>query len=136
AQFIRNAVRGEPIVLKSAGTQCFTFCHVADAVQGLLLTCLKGAPGEAYNIAGPGMAITLRELAELLAARTGTTVAYAQPDAVESRGFSTAVHAVLDGGKIAKLGFIPRYAVGDGVLRTVAILRAEDPRHAPEPTAP
>ena len=51
SQFIRNSLAGENIVLKSAGTQFFSYSYVADAVSGILYCLCKGACGEAYNIA-------------------------------------------------------------------------------------
>lgn len=127
AQFIRNAVNGEDIVLKSDGTQCFSYCYVADAVSGLLLTLLKGRCGEAYNICGVDSAITLGDLAFHLAAksRPDGKVIFQLPEETEKRGFSTATRAVMDGTKLSSLGFEPLYTVRDGIERTVDILREE-----------
>ena len=37
SQFLRKALLGEDIVLKSAGTQYYSYLYVADSVSGLLL---------------------------------------------------------------------------------------------------
>ena len=42
SQFIRKGIAGEDIVLKSAGTQYYSYTYVADAVSGLLTVLLKG----------------------------------------------------------------------------------------------
>ena len=57
AQFILNGVRGEDIVLKSEGTQYFSYAHVYDAVSGLLHVLLNGESGQAYNLGDPGCGI-------------------------------------------------------------------------------
>ena len=50
AQFIRKALEGENIVLKSRGEQRRTYTCVFDAVRGLLKVLLCGQSGEAYNV--------------------------------------------------------------------------------------
>lgn len=66
SQFIKKAVAGENIVLKSAGTQYYSYTYVADAVSGFLTVLLKGESGEAYNIADESSDIMLKDLAKLL----------------------------------------------------------------------
>lgn len=51
AQFIRKAVAREDIVLKSEGTQYFSYSYVCDAVSALLYLFLHGENGKSYNIA-------------------------------------------------------------------------------------
>ena len=67
AQFIRNVLRGEDIVMKSTGEQFRSWCYVVDCVSALLHILLKGECGEAYNIADADSNISIRELAELVA---------------------------------------------------------------------
>ena len=66
SQFIKKGVSGEDIVLKSAGTQFFSYQYMADSVSGLLTILLKGADGEAYNIAEEHSDITLKALASII----------------------------------------------------------------------
>ena len=42
SQFIRKAIAGEDIVLKSEGTQYYSYTYMADAVCGLLYVLLLG----------------------------------------------------------------------------------------------
>ena len=124
SQFIRSSVRGEDIVLKSAGTQLFTYGYISDVVTGILSCVTRGEAGRAYNVSAHGSDITLRELAELLAHIGGGEVHFDIPDAIEAAGYSKATKAILDGGRIADLGFVPRYAIAEGLSRTVEILRS------------
>ncbi|MDO5702765.1 MAG: NAD-dependent epimerase/dehydratase family protein [Lachnospiraceae bacterium] len=132
SQFIKKGVRGEDIVLKSAGTQYYSYTYMADAVSGLLTVLLKGADGEAYNIADEASDITLRDLAGLIADFSGRKVVFELPDAVEAAGYSTATKARLDGSKLKGLGWRPAYDIKTGIERTITILRetgaAEDLR--------
>ena len=111
------------IVLKSAGMQFFSYTYVADAVSGLLTILMKGESGEAYNIAEEHSDIMLKDLAAIIAGINGKKVVFEIPDAVEAAGYSTATKARLDGHKIQKLGWIPRYDIQSGMERTIEILR-------------
>lgn len=123
SQFIRKGVTGEDIVLKSAGTQYYSYTYVADAVSGLLTILLKGENGEAYNIADEASDITLKDLAAIIAKTAGKKVIFELPDAVEAAGYSTATKARLDGSKLKTLGWEPRYDIKAGLERTITILK-------------
>ena len=122
SQFIGNGVRKENIVLKSAGTQLYSYTYAADAVSGVLYCLLRGECGHAYNIADPASDITLRDLAGIIAGIAGREVVFEIPDAVESAGFSKATKAIMDGSKIKKLGWQPLYNMQTGLERTIALL--------------
>ena len=127
SQFVRSAIAGEDIVLKSEGTQLYSYGYVTDVVTGMLACLTRGARGAAYNVCGSGSDITLRDLAAHLAHLGGGEVRFELPDAVERAGYSTATKAILDGSKIAHdLGYEPRYDVRSGLERTVHILRELD----------
>lgn len=123
SQFIKKAISGENIVLKSSGTQYYSYAYVADSIKGLLTVLLKGKNGEAYNIAEEHSDIMLKGLAEIIAELSGSKVVYGIPDAVETIGYSTATKARLDGRKIQKLGWIPKYNIESGIRRTIDILK-------------
>lgn len=123
SQFIKKGVAGENIVLKSAGTQYFSYTYVADAVSGLLTVLLKGENGEAYNIADESCDVRLKDLAGIIANINGKKVIFEIPDAIEAAGYSTATKARLDGSKLKSLGWKPRYDIKTGIERTVEILK-------------
>ena len=123
AQFIKKAVAGEDIVLKSEGTQFYSYCYVADVVRALLFLLLHGKSGQCYNIADPDSDIRLRELAAFLAKKAGKSVVFELPDEQERKGYSTATKALLDAGKLRSLGWQAKYGIEAGLARTVDILK-------------
>ena len=123
SQFIKKAVAREDIVLKSAGTQYYSYCYSADAVSAILYLFFKGSRGQAYNVSGLDSDITLRGMAEMLADIAGTKVVFEVPDAQESAGYSKASTAIMDTSKIESLGWRPRVNLRDGLVRTVSALR-------------
>lgn len=124
SQFIKKGVAGEDIVLKSEGTQYYSYTYTADAASGLLWILLAGESGEAYNIADMSGDITLKDLASIIAEMNGKKVVFELPDAVEAAGYSRATKARLDGSKIRALGWKPMYNIKTGMERTVKILRS------------
>ncbi len=124
SQFIRKGVAGEDIVLKSEGTQFYSYTYICDAVSGFLYCLMKGESGEAYNIADVSCDITLRELAQTIADYVGTKVVFDLPDAVEAAGYSKATKARLDGVKLRALGWSPRFDMKTGLGHTIEIMRS------------
>ena len=123
SQFIKKGIAGEDIVLKSAGTQYYSYQYMADSVSGLLTILLRGESGEAYNIAEEHSDIMLKDLAAIIAGMNGKKVVFELPDAVEAAGYSTATKARLAGQKLMDLGWKPRYDIKSGMERTISILR-------------
>ena len=123
SQFIKRSIADEDIVLKSAGTQFYSYMYVADTVAGFFTILLKGESGEAYNIAEEHNDIMLKDLAATIAGMSGKKVVFEIPDAIESAGYSTATKARLDGRKLQALGWMPKYDIKSGIERTISILR-------------
>ncbi len=125
SQFINKGIMGEDIVLKSAGTQYFSYTYVADAVSGLLTVLLSGENGEAYNIADESGDIMLKDFAAIVAEISGTSVVFEIPDAIEAAGYSKATKARLDGSKLKALGWKPQFDIRSGIEKTLEILKPE-----------
>ena len=123
AQFIRKAVSGEDIVLKSAGNQLYSYTYVADAASAALYLLLRGEKGDAVNVVDAQSDTTLRDLASFLAKEAETNVVFELPDDTERAGYSTATKAVLDGTRLAQLGWEAFTPISQGLGRTVRILR-------------
>lgn len=123
SQFIKKAVANEDIVLKSQGTQYYSYTYVGDAVLGLLTVLFYGKNGEAYNIADQKSDIMLKDLADIIAQSEGKKVVFEIPEAVESAGYSKATKARLDGTKIKKLGWYANYDIEQGIKRTIGVLK-------------
>lgn len=124
SQFLHKGVAGEDIVLKSAGTQFYSYLYVMDSVSGLLTVLLNGESGEAYNISDDASDIMLKDLAAIIADYAGKKVVFEIPDAVESAGYSKATKARLDSSKLNSLGWKAKYDIKTGIVRTIDMLKA------------
>ena len=123
SQFIHKAALGEDIVLKSKGDQIFSYTYSEDAVAAILMIMLEGNTGEAYNVSDVDSAITLADLAQILADIAGTKVIFELPDEVERVGYSTATKAVLDASKLESLGWSAKVHMREGLEKTVNFIK-------------
>ena len=105
AQFLRNVLRGEDIVMKSTGGQFRSWCYVVDCVAGLLHILLKGKNGQAYNIADGGSNISIRELAEMIAEIGEKKVVMGISSDVEKAGYNVVAKSVFCTEKLKGLGW-------------------------------
>jgi nucleoside-diphosphate-sugar epimerase len=121
AQFIQKAAIGEDVVLKSKGTQLFSYCYIADVATALFVIASRGIRGDAYNIADGQSDIALRRLAELVADATGVNLTFELPGDIEKTGYSAATKALMNASKLKSLGWAPAYDIESGLRRTIAI---------------
>ena len=125
AQFLRKALAGENIILKSAGLQKRTYCYVADAVSAILCIILNGTNGEVYNVANPNSVVSVKEYAETLANLANVELVFELPNEPEKRGYSKQADSILDAKKLINLGWKPIYKLKDGLNNTLLIKREE-----------
>ena len=123
AQFLRNAIEGKDIVLKSQGIQKRTYCYVIDAVTAILRILFRGEEGEAYNISNEESIVTIAQLAQVIADMSGSKVIFDLPSDLESKGFSKPQNCILNNRKLRDLGWSGRYDIRKGVEECLSILR-------------
>lgn len=63
--FIRDALKNEPITILSDGKATRSFCYISDAVEAIFMILLSDADGEVFNV-GSGEEITIETLARTI----------------------------------------------------------------------
>ena len=121
SNFIVQALQGAPITLYGDGSQTRSFCYVSDLVDGLIR--LMESPADftgPVNIGNPNE-FTIRELAELVLAHTGSAsplVCHALPqDDPRQRQPDIALAK-------ARLGWIPKVPLRQGLEPTIGYFRS------------
>ena len=115
AQFLRNALNGQDIVMKSTGSQVRSWCYVADAVCALMTLLIRGEAGQAYNVANRHSVASIREYAQTLADIAGVKLRFELPPELEKAGYTRVSRAVLNPAKLEGLGWQPRYGLREGL---------------------
>lgn len=123
AQFFRNALAGEDIVLKSAGSQLRSYSYVSDCISGLFSVLLRGENAHAYNLANPDAHVTIAQLAQAIAQVAGTKVVFETPTEAEIRDRSPIARQVLATERLEALGWHGAFNVKRGAAHTLAILK-------------
>jgi len=120
SNFIVQALKGEPITLYGDGLQTRSFCYVDDLIEGMmrLMDSDKSITGP-INVGNP-VEFTMRELAELVVAATGSKSPIVfrplpQDDPKQRRPDISQAQE--------KLGWAPKVALADGLRETVAYFR-------------
>lgn len=121
AQFLRSAKEGKDIILKSAGKQVRSYCHVEDCASALLYILLRGVNGEAYNIANRESVLSIKELSELIAEVGKVKMVYDTSLKEILKGCSTIQRAVLDPSKLEKLGWKALIGLREGINKILTI---------------
>lgn len=123
AQFIRNVLKGEDIVMKSTGAQFRSWCYVVDCASAMLHILLKGENGQAYNIADETSNISIRELAEMIADIGGKKVVIDLPSDTEKAGFNVVTKSVFSTYKLKELGWSIEGCMTDKLKCTIKTLQ-------------
>ena len=118
-QFMRNALSGQDIIMKSTGSKVRSYCYVADAVIAMLQILLNGETGEAYNVAYDQSVKSIKEIAEITAGMAGKKVIISQD--VQAGG-TKIEKSVLSGEKIKLIGFMGKYDMETGLKECFNIL--------------
>ncbi len=120
AQFTRSAAAGENIVMKSAGTQLRSYCYTLDCSSAILTVLLNGDRGNAYNISNRDSVVTIRDVAEALAAAGGTKVVYEEASSREKAGYNLMTNSSLNAEKLEGLGWRALFGLEEGAQKTIA----------------
>jgi UDP-glucose 4-epimerase len=122
-RFVRQALSGEDLTIFGNGTQSRCFCHVADAVKAIVrLLDAEEAVGQVFNI-GSQHEISIRHLAELVIALTGSTsgLRYLSYSEAYEPGFEDMERRLPDIGRIARaIGWKPTRSLNDIISDVIA----------------
>lgn len=121
-RFVAAALSNAPLRVYGDGTQSRVFCHVSDAVQGVLKVFFDDkALGHAFNIGGEEE-VTMTQLAERVIAVTqsSSTIEYVPYADAYPKGFEETMRRVPDTTKIRSMtGWKPQYSL-DGIIEDIA----------------
>ena len=119
AQFIRNVLNGEDIVLKSKGEAYRSWLYVVDAAHAILRLLQDGEKGNAYNVAHSESNISIRQLAELIASKAHRKVVFDIPDDALHGNTTPITKATFNTDKLKALGWKPLFDINTGITHTL-----------------
>ena len=118
--FISQIIEKEKIVLKSDGTAVRSFMYITDAIIAMFYVMLKGETGMAYNIVSENGEASVKELADIMAAKVAdkqikVIFDYEKRNEIEV----TSALSVVTGSseKLSGLGWTMNYSIAEGSAR-------------------
>lgn len=127
ADFLKNVLHKEDIVLKSEGTAVRTYTYIGDAVAGLY-RILLGSEDIVYNIGNEDGKVSIRQLAEIMVdiyPERGLKLVFDIPEG-GTKGTAPYTLGILSSKKLRKIGWSPKYSVKEGFKRTLEYLEIEE----------
>ena len=123
AQFLKNAVKGKDVVLKSKGTTIRSYCYVLDAVSAILSILFHGSSPDVYNISNENSVATIAQMADIVAELSGRAVATdLAENALDGNKYNPR-NSILNNDKLKGLGWTGHYDLKTGVSECLSILR-------------
>lgn len=108
AQFARSVMAGTDIILHTTGESAKPYCYTTDCASAILTILLKGANGEAYNVANQDTYISIREMAEFLRDNFNPSIMVVVEEHPEI-GYAPVTKLHLSSEKLMALGWKPQY---------------------------
>jgi UDP-glucose 4-epimerase len=128
ANFIRQALAGEPLTVHGDGLQTRCFTYIADTVEGTYLAgTVNAAEGSVFNV-GNDVEITINELAERIKAVSGSTsdIIHMSHESRYGKSFEDTKRRVPDLTRSRTiLGYSPTTSLDEGLRLTVDWWRRE-----------
>lgn len=122
AQFARSVLSGTDIILHTKGDSEGNYVYTRDAVLGILLLLTEGEAGQAYNIANEKCHLTIKQMAEMVAADIADNrikVVVDLPEDAQKLGYAPGVKLWLNSEKIRQLGWKPEVEMKEAYERMI-----------------
>lgn len=123
AQFTRNALNHQDIIMKSAGTQLRSYCYVYDCASALLTILLNGQPTCAYNISNRHSILSISDIAKLFAKAGNVALTFENASKKEQTSYNLMSMSALDATRLENLGWHAIMDSKDGVKETLRLLK-------------
>lgn len=128
ADFLKNVVNHENIVLKSDGSSIRTYTYISDAISAMFKVLLHGED-IVYNIADERCETSIRKLAETMVEiypERGLQLIFDIPESNKNQGTAAFTLGILSSEKIRnELGWNAKYSIKDGFKRTLEHIETE-----------
>jgi UDP-glucuronate decarboxylase len=122
ANFVKNVLLNQDIVLQSDGSAKRSFCYIADSTVAYFKVLLDGSVGEAYNVSNDAAYISIRELAQIFVStfpEKKLQVIIPMLDGHNSFCGKQSEKLFMDSSKLQSLGWKCSFSIHEGLKRTL-----------------
>lgn len=120
-QFAKAVLGKRNIVLRTEGLSMGNYCASEDAAAAVFSILDRGEDGEVYNVVNEGNAMTIREMAELVAGEVANGAIGVEIRAEDARayGYAPATQLRMSGKKLRELGWRPTKGLAEMYLDVI-----------------
>ena len=124
-QFAKAIINNTDIILKTDGKSIGNYCDSIDVINAIFLLLEKGINGEIYNVVNEANTMSIREMAELVAAKfsNGNINVIVNPENRNVTGYAPNTGLRLSGKKLSELGWEPEKDIISMYESIIEILR-------------
>lgn len=125
ADFLKNIVNNEDIIMKSRGEAIRTYTYISDVIAGIFFILLN-SDDVVYNIADKNAKLSIKELAKLLVSLYPERKLKVKMELENDiKGCAPFKLGIINSDKLIKLGWKPNISLNDGFKRTVEYIESE-----------
>ena len=115
ANFVKNIVQGQNLLMKSDGSAYRSFCYIADAAVAFLKVLLDGVDGEAYNVGNDDAYVSIEKLAAIFV----SAFPEKQLQVIVKKEGGKGNKMLMSSQKVENLGWQCSFPILAGIKRTV-----------------
>ena len=123
SSFAYESAKGNDIIMKSRGEQKRSYCYCIDCASAIITVLVRGESNCAYNIGCGKEAVSIYEMAKILADAGDVEIKMELPDETERKGFNPMTQSCVDTSKIEGLGWECLFVPEVGLQHTVSIIK-------------
>ena len=110
--------------MKSSGEQKRSYCYCLDCASAILKVLLADtAEGNIFNVSNPDSIITIRQMAEIVAAKGNIRLVMDEASQAEKRQFNPMPNSSLDSTELENLGWKGLFSAEEGFEHSIKILK-------------
>lgn len=124
AQFARNAIKGEDIILHTLGQSMGNYCYTSDVIRALFLLLKEGKNGDVYTVVNEETTRTIADMAQMVADEFSTGKSKVVFDIPEGNqyGYAPNTKMRLSAEKLRNLGWKPEMSLKEMYQRMIPYL--------------
>lgn len=122
AQFVRSIIKGDDLVLHTTGESAKPYCYTIDSITAILFILLRGASGDAYNVANSETYISIKEMAEFLRDNFNQNIGV-RIECHSDMGYAPVTKLRLSVEKLKALGWSPMFGLKEMFERLIKSLQ-------------
>ena len=105
AQFARNIVEKQDIILHTTGESTRSYCYVTDAITAIFVMLERGIKGECYNVANTNTACSIKEMAQMLCDKYPESKLVIDLENTNNQYYLPKTKTILDSNKLENLNW-------------------------------